>query len=284
MAQVPSPASASPDPSLLAAPVTLTGNWGASAEAAAQVVARMREACLSGIPLRSDSQPRSLLVDNRSASGATSPPAQPPAEQPSVHLHADRPQMAWIVVTAGERDWSRLSYQFGHELGHVFCNSWQAFAKPQLPSQWVEEALVEAFSIRGLGLLADGWERKAPFAGQEPFAGKIRQYRDNLVAKYGKRAAELGAQDDLAAFFRTHRKALDSDLGVAPKTAGAVSGFLAELERDSSLVADLGALNRWPERSAVPVERYLDQWEASCSEVGTSGLLPGRIRGLLKLG
>ena len=38
---------------------------------------------------------------------------------------------------------SVLAYQFGHELGHVTANSWQPRGKPQLPSQWLEEAPVE---------------------------------------------------------------------------------------------------------------------------------------------
>ena len=61
--------------------------------------------------------------------------------------------MAWIIVDVGTRDWCNLAYQFGHELGHVVANSWARDAKPGGPCQWLEEALVEAFSFRGLGRL-----------------------------------------------------------------------------------------------------------------------------------
>src|ERR1700720_4434692 len=56
-------------------------------------------------------------------------------------------------VDIGEGDWSKLAYQFGHELGHVMANSWQPHAKPKVPCQWLEEALVEALSTlaRGIG-------------------------------------------------------------------------------------------------------------------------------------
>ena len=37
------------------------------------------------------------------------------------------------------------------------ANSWRANAKPGGPCQWLEEAMVEAFSLRGLALLADSW-------------------------------------------------------------------------------------------------------------------------------
>lgn len=277
--------SASREPTLLSAPLELKGNWGAPLEGpAAIVVSRMREACLSGLSLLSDHQPGKLIIDNRSAGGAAPPPPQSQAEQPSVRLQVEQPRTAWIIVTVGERDWSRLAYQFGHELGHVLCNSWERSAAPQIPCQWIEEALVEAFSIRGLAALADEWERNVPFPGQEAFAGSIRKYRSDLVGKYRRRARELGATLDMGEFFRTHRAALEANLGVSPKTAGAVFGFLSELEQSSAYVEDMGALNRWPARSAVPVEKYLGLWEKSCLEIKTPGLLPKRLRDLLQLG
>jgi hypothetical protein len=46
----------------------------------------------------------------------------------------------------------------------------------------------------------------------------------------------------------------------------------------------LGAVNRWPARTAVPVEKYLSLWEESCGAVGASGGLPVRLRALLELG
>src|SRR5258708_39268700 len=53
-----------------------------------------------------------------------------------VWLHADgKTATGWIIVAIGERDWSRLAYQFGHELGHVTANSWRPDAKPAAPSQ-----------------------------------------------------------------------------------------------------------------------------------------------------
>jgi len=49
---------------------------------------------------------------------------------PAVWLN-NQPGLAWIFVNVGPADWSKLAYQFGHELGHVFCNSWDAGAKPR---------------------------------------------------------------------------------------------------------------------------------------------------------
>src|SRR5262249_21381438 len=127
---------------LLTGPIELTGDWGRMIpNSALQVVERMRAACFDGFRLVSDDQPERLRVEER-----TSGP-------PLIWLPADGTKIAWIVVDIGERDWSRLAYQFGHELGHVTANSWRPDAKPGGPCQWLEEALVEAFSLRGLALL-----------------------------------------------------------------------------------------------------------------------------------
>ena len=60
-------------------------------------------------------------------------------------------------------------------------------------------------------------------------------------------------------------------------------GILADLEGRSASVDDLGALNRWPLRSGVPLEDYLTLWEASCTDIGAPGALPKRLRRLLAL-
>jgi hypothetical protein len=260
---------ADPKGSLLTAPLELAGLWPSSPpDAVTRVLTRMREVCLSGLKLVSDRQPDRLRVDEH------------PEGRPAVWLHNDQTNTAWIIVDTGPHDWCKLSYQFGHELGHVLCNSWDAGAKPGPPSQWLEEAMVEAFSIRGLALLATSWERDPPFAGDAGFGASIRQYRTNLIEKY-KNAAEQKSGPDLAAWFRANRSALESGQGVPEGSA--VLGILTVLEGDNACVEDLGAVNRWPSRSGVPIEEYLSLWETSCKEVHASGQLPARLRNLFRL-
>jgi hypothetical protein len=62
-----------------------------------------------------------------------------------------------------------------------------------------------------------------------------------------------------------------------------VALILAELEKDNSCVEDMGALNRWPERSGVPIAEYLQRWQESCKEINAPGLLPTRLRALFDL-
>jgi hypothetical protein len=125
------------------------------------------------------------------------------------------------------------------------ANSWQPHAKSASPCQWLEEAMVDAFSLRGLGRLAESWKQNPPFPGDNDFGNAIADYRKNVIQKYAKLAALT---------------------------------ILAEYERAPDCIEALGALNRWPGRSGVPIEDYLRQWEASCTELKACALLPARPR------
>jgi hypothetical protein len=259
----------SPGETLLTAPLQLGGSWGGSAVTdAAAVIERMRAACLAGVVLISDHQPARLRVDDRSGS------------YPAIWLHTDFPTTAWITVIVGTRDWCNLAYQFGHELGHVLCNSWEPDAGPRNPCQWIEEALVEAFSLRGLGVLADDWGRVPPFPNDAAYRSSIRNYRETILAGYRASAPDEDNPRDFHAWFKMHTAFL-MEHGGLDAAAGAVSTMFDLLEGDTTMIADMGALNRWPGRSSVPLPDYFDLWEKSCAELHSPGRLPVRLRQLI---
>src|SRR5262245_37791984 len=257
---------------LLDAPLEMYGDWGKSPpRAAAAVISRMRQACLAGNKLLSDRQPSALRVEHRSSGS------------PAIWLHDDGSTTAWIVVTIGERDWCKLAYQFGHELGHVLANSWGPDSKPRRPCQWLEEALVEAFSLRGLEKLADSWAERPPFANDAPFANAIRQYRRSAIENYEKIAFDQFRDSRADAWFRQYRSLLEDDGGITGPAQAVVTTILRELDTDARSIEDLGALNRWVGRSSVPIEQYVRLWQKSCAEIGVAGRLPKRLVGLLGL-
>ena len=258
-----------PGATLLTAPLQLGGSWGGSAVAdAAAVIERMRAACLAGVVLLSDHQPSRLRVDDRAGS------------YPAIWLHTDAPTTAWITVIVGTRDWCNLAYQFGHELGHVLCNSWEPDAGPRNPCQWIEEALVEAFSLRGLGVLADDWRRAPPFPNDGAYAASVRGYRETIVAGYRASAPDQGNPSGFGTWFKINKAFLKEHGGLDAAT-GAVSTMLGLLEGDTAIIADMGALNRWSGRSGVPLPDYFDLWEKSCAELHAPGRLPVRLRKLI---
>ena len=258
---------------LLSAPIELAGDWGHMLPRSAdQVVERMRHSCLDGIRLVSDRQPTRLRVDEH-ASGS-----------PAVWLHPDGSSMAWIIVDIGEQAWAQLAYQFGHELGHVMANSWQPHAKGASPCQWLEEAIVEAFSLRGLGRLAESWKLDPPFPNDNEFGKAIADYRQNIIQSYTKSAEEQGNNHDFAAWFAAHRGEIDAGANAPNNPTQAASLIiLAEYERVPDCVEALGALNRWPGRSSVPIDEYLKLWQASCAELQASPLLPDRLQQVLHI-
>ena len=185
--------------------------------AAKLVVERMREACLDGVRLVSDRLPKALRIDEH------------PFGPPAVWLHSDPADVAWVIVDIGPQDWSKLAYQFGHELGHVMANSWQRDAWPATPCQWLEEAMVEAFSIRGLKPLAAQWKQDPPFANDGPFGEAIAAYRQNILQKYGKLGQDQGV-GDFAAWFASHRADIEAQ-ALGPYAMAASLTVLAEYER-----------------------------------------------------
>jgi hypothetical protein len=254
---------------LLDVPLQLGPEWRGSVPADAKVVLeRMRASCLGGLALRSDRQPEALRVDDH----ASGPPA--------VWLHKDSPQVAWVFVDVGERDWCNLAYQFGHELGHVLCNSWTSDARPRNPCQWLEEALVEASSLRGLGLLAETWERSPPFPHDNAYAGAIRKYRNDILARYETIANEQGMGGGFAVWFAKRKSWFDQHGGL-DDARGAVPTMFSMMETDGAGVSALGAMNRWPERTGLPITEYLDRWEKSCAEIGAPPRFPGSVRQLM---
>ncbi|WP_143271559.1 hypothetical protein [Bradyrhizobium mercantei] len=251
----------------MTAPIKLQGDWDYG-DAALRVLSRVRAVNFSKLRLLSDRQPAKLSIENHH---------QGP---PAIWLHRDQPETASIILNVGPADWCKLAYQFGHELGHVLANSWQFSAKPQPPTQWLEEALVETFSIRGLRLLAESWEQSPPFAGDQAFAGAIRQYRADLL-QASRSDGAAGSPDDAASWFQATRAQMEA--GRSVPRGPAILGILAVYEAGPSCVEDLAALNRWPERTSLPIEAYVARWKQSCAEIGASGELPPRLQQLLRL-
>jgi hypothetical protein len=226
----------------------------------------MRSSCLNGVRLLSERQPTRIRVDEHSSG------------PPAIWLHRDMSSTAWIIVDIGQRAWSQLAYQFGHELGHVLSNSWQGFAEPGGPCQWLEESLVEAFSLRGLGRLAASWKEEPPFAHDQAYGNAIADYRSNLEQNYSKLAADQGGLEEMTEWYRRHRQGIEGGHGLNEFAKAASLQFLAIYERTPESIEALGALNRWPKRSHVQLPEYLRQWNGSCVELGASTSLVGLVR------
>jgi hypothetical protein len=139
---------------------------------------------------------------------------------------------------------------------------------------------VEAFSLRGLGRLAESWKQNPPFAGDNAFGDAIAEYRQNIIQGYSALADAQGITRNPAAWFADQRSEIEV-AALNPHAQAASLSVLTEYERAPSCLEALGALNRWPDRTGVPIEDYFRQWEASCAELQASPILPTRLREML---
>jgi hypothetical protein len=253
-------------------PITLRGDWGGvPPESVLAVLNRVRAISLAPLRLLSDRQPAGLIVEARNSG------------PPMIWVIAEQHRYAWIVLDARPWDWSQIAYEFGHELGHVLCNTWGPNGLSPNPCRWMEEALVEAFSIRNLARLADSWDNDPPVRTEPGFSATIRRYRGWQLDPDMKAAAATGADRDMAAWFRARRPDLEVHAGVTDGAREAVPAFLAQMNADPTCLEGLGAFSRWPERTGVPMPEFMDRWERSCLEIGASPWLPRRIRALLEV-
>lgn len=244
-------------------PITLGGDWGEMLHASARLVLeRARLCCLQDFALNSDEEPLALRVDHH-RSGS-----------PAVWLHEDSPETAIIIVSSGERDWSNLAYQFGHELGHVVANSWHPDSMPKPPSHWLEEALVEAFSLRGLEKLAASWADQPPFAGDSAYGKSILAYQRNQIDSHQKFRTVPVIPDEWGMWLRRSRKECEAHPNLNEQAKLLSVGLIAYYHSRPEAVSALCALNRWPDRSALQLDKYLDNWIQSCREIGVPVTLP----------
>ena len=185
-------------PTLLSAPIELAGDWGHMVPAQPT---KSSSACGTHASMACAFSPTASR--RGCASTSTHPGCLPSGCIPTA--------AAWpgSSSTSASGHWSQLAYQFGHELGHVMANSWQPHAKPTPPCQWIEEALVEAFSIRGLGRLAESWKQDPPFPGDNAFGNAIADYRHNIIQQYTAQADEQGLSRNPAAWFADHRSEIE---------------------------------------------------------------------------
>ena len=74
---------------------------------------------------------------------------------------------------------------------------------------------------------------------------------------------------------------LAASAGMSEMCEALVPMLLEQLAGDPGLVGEIGALNRWPEQSWLPLSSYLDAWRQSCQSLGAPGRLADWIRACL---
>jgi hypothetical protein len=153
--------------------------------------------------------------------------------------------------------WSQFAFQFGHEMGHIVCG-FEEYANPNL---WFEETLCEAASLFVLGRMAESWKTRPPYPNWKDYAGSLRKYRDDRIAK-----ARLPEGTTLASWFRGQEAALRKDAGLRDLNLTMASALLPLFEEAPERWAAVSTLNAVHGDGSRSFAQYLKDWSASSPE------------------
>ncbi|CAO4170362.1 hypothetical protein CLBKND_01578 [Methylorubrum aminovorans] len=252
--------------------LAVEGTWGdARPEDVLAVLGSVRDCCLAGVEALDADAPRAIT--------ALGIPGYPNPQCPAIALAG---QTALVILCVSGSYWSKLAYQFGHELGHVVANNWGETANTRPPSHWLEEALVEAFGLAGMLRMASRWSVGAPYANWTSYASSLEQYARSAIQDHASVASGAAFASDPSRWLADCIATLEPLVGLDRQAVGPlVARLVSEFEAGPEAASDLSALNLWPERSALSLAPYLDAWEASCTATGRPGRLPITLRDLL---
>jgi hypothetical protein len=153
--------------------------------------------------------------------------------------------------------WAQFAFQFGHEMGHIVCG-FEDYANPNL---WFEETLCEAASLFVLGRMAESWKTRPPYPHWKDYAGSLRKYREDRMAK-----ARLTEGTTLAAWFRTQEPALRKDAGLRDLNLTMAAALLPLFEEAPERWAAVSTLNAVRGAADRSFAQYLKDWSASSPE------------------
>jgi len=162
-----------------------------------------------------------------------------------------------VKLNVEDRLWAQFAFQFGHEMGHIVCG----YADYPNPNKWFEETLCETASLFVLGRMAETWKTRPPYAHWRDYAGSLRTYREERIAK-----ARLPEGTTLAGWFRAQEPSLrkngtQRDLNLT--MAAAILPLFEEAPERWAAVRTLNAVHGDASRSFAD---YLRDWSRSTPE------------------
>lgn len=171
-----------------------------------------------------------------------------------------------ILLTAKDRHWSQIAYQFAHELTHVLSNfdngAWRR-AKAQDPNQWFEESMCEAASLFALKQMAITWETSPPYEQWKSYAPALRRYAEDMTRESHR---VLPAGVTLASWFSKNEKAVRTDPYKRASNEIVAMRLLALLEQHPESWGAVSYLNRDSQTADTDIGEYLQRWYDSCPD------------------
>ena len=98
---------------------------------------------------------------------------------PRTHLRSSADDPFHIQLTAQDRKWAQMSYQFAHELCHVLSN-YECLRDN--PNNWFHEALCELASVFTLRRMAERWSTHPPYPSLSAYVKSLEAYAEELLS------------------------------------------------------------------------------------------------------
>jgi hypothetical protein len=156
-----------------------------------------------------------------------------------------------VKLDTGGSYWSQYAYQFSHEFCHILCH----YRDDDRSHKWFEEAVCEAASLFSLREMARVWEEKPPYPNWRDYAPHLKSYADELIRN-------TPVPEDLAAWYREHRDALEKDCCDRGRNRVVAVKLLEILEKDPGFWSAVAALNQGPAGEPRDFSGYLSSWHA----------------------
>jgi hypothetical protein len=169
-----------------------------------------------------------------------------------------------MMLDVGDTRWDQFTYQFAHELCHVFTNfehrDFDAAAAPR-DQHWFEEALCESMSLLALERVAVSWEQAPPYPEWRAYAGRFRHYAQRLRNQAHR---HLPAQASLADWYDANRDALETNPYLREKNELVAGVLLQLLEQTPGGLEATGYLNLDQAGHSGSFTDYLARWHKCC--------------------
>jgi hypothetical protein len=186
------------------------------------------------------------------------------AAGPSVLLEKSATGAHRVFLNVRDARWDQFTYQFSHELCHIFTNHEHREIAPGVVArdhQWFEETLCEAVSLAALERMAIRWEQSPPYPGWKSYASAFRDYAQQLRDEQHRR---LLPNETLGQWFAANQEALERNPYLRQKNELLAVKLLSLLEAAPDGLEAIGYLNAEPSARAESFAAYLESWYSCC--------------------
>jgi hypothetical protein len=171
-----------------------------------------------------------------------------------------------VLLSARDTHWAQFSYQFAHELCHIFANYEHSLGNANADlraHQWFEESLCETVSIVTLNAMATRWELAPPYEQWRSYAPAFRDYVQQLLAEEHRR---LPPDRTLAQWLNEHQAELEANPYLRDRNEVVASQLLALLDGAPGALAAIAFLNLAPQSAHGSLGAYLATWRSNSPE------------------